>query len=778
MIFLHRRLCAALVTVVAAQATPYSWADEGFAIEEIVVTAQRREQSLQDVPIAVSAFNQEFLKHAGVRSINDVVAYTPGLTGIDQGLSTPQYAIRGISSNSFGVGGEASVGVFVDDAYTGRITVAGLPFVDAARVEVLKGPQGTLFGRNTSAGAISVTSNRPAQELSLDISQQLGTRGHSRSTLTANAPLIDEVLAIRGSLVYEENDGFVENITRNNAPVNHRATAGKIALLYTPNDDLEVLLTYTLQDADTGGRPNEPDDASNLFAQYAEAIGVSVGSIDYFDDDVRHDVSDYEKTQADAVNFRLNWNLHEDVSLTSITTYQEYVNEVLLDIDGTPAPVLTYNGGEGFDENAESFGQELRLNGSSGDLTWMLGVSYFAENVSQQINFLMDETFWDLVIYEGLLSLDSALQALLPSPLCAQSGGSVLCGLASELATEAEGDYRSFALYTDISWALSERINVNAGLRYSRDKKEWQYASGVLEGNNLVQGYVDTLAEATGGTVDLDALAFGGQRTLVGDDTGLEVIPAEQNWTKLTPRLAIDYSLDNDTMIYASAARGYKSGGFDDSTSFNEEESWSYEFGLKSTLWDSRLQLNAALYYYDYENFQVQVVENAATTTVNIPEMRGRGVEIEMQIKPLINLELFASLAYTESEFERFLTEQGDLKGNAPPYSPETTASLVGRYRTELFDQVELILQADANYQSKQYFTIDNDPGRAQNGYTLFNARAALVDSQGLWEFALFARNLGDKEYLKLSNDPILPGENLIHRGDGRLAGAEVRFAF
>jgi iron complex outermembrane recepter protein len=777
-------LAAAVSTAVLG--IPKVMADDmpGFAIEEIVVTAQRREQSLQDVPIAVSAYDQEFLKDAGVKNINDVVSYTPGLSGTDQGLSTPQYAIRGISSNSFGVGGEASVGVFVDDTYSGRITVAGLAFIDAARVEVLKGPQGTLFGRNTSAGAISVTSNHPNNEMSLDISQKLGNYGQSRTTMTGNMPIIEDVLAVRASLVYDEGDGFVENETLGK-DFGSRVHAGKLALLYTPTENLDVLFSYTTQDAKTGGRAFEPQDSNNLYATLA---GLSDADIDLYDDEVFHGTESFEKTVAESSSLRVTWDINPNLSLTSISSYQEYTNEVAIDVDGTPANVLTLTTGDG-DENGEAFGQEFRLNGESGDIIWMLGTSYFKENVSQVTYNHMDENIWDLFVFAGLA--DSGVPGLEPIladlsniatanlyPNCPANGGLGSCDTASELSVDASGNFESFAVYTDMTWALTDQLNINAGLRYSRDSKDWNYAGGVTGGNDLVQQFIDTTGFLTAGAIDLDALVFNGTRTLASlEDTQLVTQSLDETWTSLAPRLAIDYAVNEDLMVYSSIARGYKSGGFD-TREFDAEESWSYELGFKSTLWDGRMQLNGSFYYYDYENFQVFVTKNSQNITESVPEMTGKGAEFEMVVRPAANLDIIATLAYNDSEFKDFSIDSGSLKGNSPAYSPKETASIVGRYTADITDGLELVLQGEASYQGDQYFTLDNAKSRSQSGYSLFNARVALVDKEGVWELALYGRNLGDKEFVINSFDPLVANENLVQRGVPRLVGAEVFLHF
>lgn len=724
--------------------------DDGFAIEEIIVTAQRRVQSLQDVPIAVSAFNQEFIKSADINDVTDMIAYTSGLTGANQGPSTPQYAIRGISSNTFGVGGESSVGVFVDDAYLGRITIAGLAFVDAERVEVLKGPQGTLFGRNTSAGAISITSVKPHNEFSIDLSQSFGEFDSAKTVATVNLPIIEDTLLVRGSVLHDTTDGYIEE-TINGNEFDSKVAAGKLQVSYLPTDDLTINLKLSAQSLRSGGRAYEPTDGSTPF------LGGLNNNL--YDDDVYHNVEGDENIDAFSANLKVAWDLNDTLTLTSITTFSEYDNDIVLDLDGTPSMVMQAAFPK---EESETFGQEFRLNGEGENLTWMLGASLFKENTYQELVGTYDEAIW--------LSVFNAANTLLPldlgwGPLCSDAaadvaflGASCAAGISN---SDSKGDFESVAIYGDFTYSLTSNLSINAGLRYSRDEKDWQYRSSAQA--DFLAAY-DT------------AVGAGGALSAVGiiDNTNGQFVPLEDSWTEWTPRLALDYQFEDSMMLYASAARGYKSGGFEDLTVFEPETSWAYEIGMKSEWWNNRLQLNTAIYYYDYEDFQVQTVNNAITRTVNIPEVRGQGLEVDVIAKPLRQLDIIASLAISETEFGRFATEinglAADLKDNATPYAPEKTASLVAEYLLPL-GVGDVVLRGEAVYQGQQFFSIENLAEQSQGGYALYNARVSLRSTNEMWELALFGQNLGDKEYNLQVDDQVI--DNVALRGIPRLVGIE-----
>jgi len=727
---------------------------EGLAIEEVIVTAQRREQSLQDVPIAISAFSEARLKESGIGYVTDLMAYTPGLTGARQGVGVTQFAIRGVSSNSFGVGGDNSVGIFVDDVYAGRATIAGLPFIDIARVEVLKGPQGTLFGRNTSAGAISITSNKPNNELSLSLNQTLAQDNTQKTIATFNTPLVDDVLMLRGSVVYEDSDGAIKN-SNGLSDFGNSSRAAKVSLLYQANDRFKALLNLSSQKVMEDGRAFEPLDSSSPFLQLA---GVNDASV--FDLKAHHGSPSSETTDVIAASLKLSYDLSDDVTLTAITASTEYVNDAKFDADGTPLRLLESIWPK---EESESVSQEFRLSGSTDDLDWMAGVSYHKENISGlQVN-RYDENIW-LGVLQSVGALDPSIPAGalgVPHPgftLCDGTGTDIAilgstCGDRDETDL-SRGKFESKALYADLSYQANELLSVNVGLRYSQDTKQWSYQS------DLSPGLFTTLG--------LPSL-------ILTDITGAAGFQASQEWSKLTPRIAVDYQLNDDVLLYASAAEGYKAGGYSAVARFEEENTWSYELGVKSSLWDGRGQLNLASYYYDYDNLQVQIIKNSVSRIDNISTMTGKGFEADFQFRATEDLELFTTLSFSKAEIGDHETDGGNLRGNAPAYSPEQSASMVARYRISQWEGMELTAQGEASYQSEQFFSVDNVEAESQAGYTLFNARLSLQAEAGDWEVALFGKNLGDKAYLVNAYSLT---EVVIQRGLPRYVGIEASYNF
>lgn len=744
----------AVVLLASAISSVINVEAQGLSIEEVVVTAQRREQSLQDVPMSVSAFTETSLKASGINYVTDLMAYTPGLSGARQGVGVTQFAIRGISSNSFGIGGDNSVGIFVDDVYAGRATIAGLPFIDIARVEVLKGPQGTLFGRNTSAGAISITSNKPNGELSLSLNQTLAQYHGQKTIATFNAPIIEDVLMIRGSLVYEDSEGAIKN-SNGLSDFGNSTKAAKVSLLYQASDRFQALLNLSSQKVQEDGRAFEPSNSASPFLQLA---GIS--NADVFDKTAHHGSPSDEVNDVIAANLKLSLDLNDDITLTSISSSIEYVNSAKFDADGTPLRLLESIWPR---EESESVSQEFRLNGSGDNIDWMVGLSYQKENITGlQIN-RYDENIW-LGVLQSINALDPNIPANgLGSPhpaftLCDGSGMDVAilgssCGDRSETDL-SQGEFESQALYADVSYRPTDELSISLGLRYSQDKKTWRYQS------ELSAGLFSTLG--------LPSL-------ILTDITGPQGFSASHKWSKLTPRIAIDYQLNNDIMIYASAAEGYKPGGFSAVSRFEEENNWSYELGLKSSLMDGRVQLNVASYYYDYDNLQVQIIKNSVLSIDNIKSMTGKGVEVDFQFRASEDLDFISTISLANAEIGNHHNDAGNLKGNAPAYSPEQSASLIAKYRVGQWQGMELTAQAEASYQSEQFFSVDNVKAESQAGYTLFNARLTLQAAAGDWQLAVFGKNLGDKNYL--INAYSLT-EVVVQRGLPRYVGLEASYNF
>lgn len=699
-------------------------------LEEVIVTAQRRDQALMDIPMSVSVLDRAQLQASRIRNIDNMVPYTPGLSGIEQGVSTPIFAIRGISSNSFGIGGEASVGIFIDDAYIGRINSTGAAFMDVARVEVLKGPQGTLFGRNSSAGAINIVTVQPQDTAAIDYRFGYGSFNSVDGEFTLNAPLVADTLLFRGTVLRHSDDGYEENVWLDR-PVGDRDTwAGRGALLWRMTDSLDGTLTLSAENTTTGGLGYGTRDPA-----LAAAGGVSP---DPFDGKMASDVEIFDNNRSRDARLHINWDINPQLAFKSISAWHYNSSPNLFDVDGSA--VFIFNAG--FTERESRTGsQEFRLLGQAGKLDWMTGASAFVEDVSADI----------LLNYNELNTIGGTIPGVCnpsPSP----------CSDNVVERSETRGNYRSYAAYADLSFQWTDNLTLGGGLRYTLDQKDYSYNAPAVDalttrflGNNVL-GY------ATDGEQEL-----------------------ADSWSQWQPRLVLDYRWSDRLMTYGSISRGYKSGGFDPSTtpelsSYDEETSWSYEVGLKSEAWERRLAFTATAYLYDYENYQVQLINAGLARTVNAPEVNGHGLELELNLRPHPRWLLIGSAAFARSRFGEFQQEGVDLDGNRTILSPETTASLVADYRQPLGRTLFASMRAEWLYESKQYFSVQNLESEKQDPYAVTNLYLGIGANDGRWQLRLVGKNLFDTEYFVLNRD--MGAGPVAYRAAPRFIGLEISGAF
>ncbi|MEC8428698.1 MAG: TonB-dependent receptor plug domain-containing protein, partial [Pseudomonadota bacterium] len=368
----NHKLSNALALIVvgwSGTTLPVNASEAKFTLEEIVVTAQRREESLQDVPMSVTAITESFMQDSRIDHVADVVDYTPGLTGAAAGVLTQKYAIRGISSSQdVGISGSSSVGVFSDGSYLGK-ELAALAFIDTAQVEVLKGPQGSLFGRNTSAGAINITTNKPNADSSLSVGQSVGrfdSGSYSyKTTLVANQALIEDTLFVRASLLREDDDAYIDNEFLNREVGGNEGLSGRVRLKYLPAPDLEIEVDLMSADRRTLGTPTEIEVGNSLLSlangaglalnngldygidvlglphslpsEFITAFAPAAGlTPDLFDSKLARDTRSKEVLRANVAGFDIKWDFNEYNTLTLRTSYGETSAASLSDIDATP----------------------------------------------------------------------------------------------------------------------------------------------------------------------------------------------------------------------------------------------------------------------------------------------------------------------------------------------------------------------------------------------------------------------------------------------------------
>ncbi|WP_286829369.1 MULTISPECIES: TonB-dependent receptor [Kordiimonas] len=841
--------CLSLAPAVSAQDT----SDNTLTLEEITVTAQKREQSAQDVPIALNAFSGNFLETVAAEDLRDITAYTPGLEV--SGVTQPRFKIRGIETSDFGVGTDPAVGVFVDGVYASRSGAGIVFFSDLERVEVLKGPQGTLFGRNTAAGAISIITNKPdMDEFSARVNLRYGRFDKQRIDAMINAPLTDTV-AMRANFLVNDQDGYATDaLTGDDYGREHNVT-GRVQVRWEPSDRTALNLAFefdhTKQDEDqpvvgvsdgsldfapgaetlndmpghvdflhavlgpsfggltreqfgalpiaalTGGVPLQAFYANFTPAGYVPASsgdwsvfrdGNSIGGADPygpFSSDVRNGE---ENRDLDGVTLTITHDF-DWATLTSISAFKRFTSNNLEEEDGTADPDFYFDSNN-IEENEHIY-QELRLNGQSGDLTWTIGGSYYWENAKQNtvVNATMnsiDTALYNLGATPGILvangfnPLDgingceslfldtmNSFVGLTTVPLgCMDPSavGTPLEGLSLEdvsnmalqsfdgrLWTEhmyGEGTFKAFAAFADATYAVTDRLNLTAGIRYTHDKKSWLWRTDPreIEGSDLLEipgvGNLADIHQAilqavVGGSGDivynLPICADASTQVCEGRD-----FERSQSWNNVSPRVAVDYRVSDDAMVYASYARGYKAGGFNSqevNSEFDNESVWNVEVGLKSQWFDDRVRFNASVWKYKYND--KQAIRLASFESGSVPryvtetsDTEGKGVDIELLWAPAPGLRLFANGGYQDVT----CTENcGISEVGEPTGAPKARVSFGGDYSFGLGgDNGSINLHLDHSYTSKERL----------NGQCLSEGTCGtIVWGNGSWETGK-ARNL------------------------------------
>ena len=700
-------------------------------IEEITVTATKRPESMQEIPIAVSAFTGAMIEEAGVKDIRDIAALTPGLTIKSRGDTEASVFIRGIGSQAPGIGADPAVGIYIDGLYAARGTNATAAFFDVERIEVVKGPQGTLFGRNASAGAISIITNKP--EIGENYGSALvgfGDEGQQKYEFIYNASLSDS-FALRVGAKYDERDGLYYNAATGKELNGRKNTNARIALLYDNDSAYSMNLSY----------------------EYVDSISTAafVGPGSEFSDEVRMDDAPADQTlESSRINWTNYFDFNDSLTLTSITGYYDHdVNVTPVDADLVEFFVATFEE----PQTAKMFSQEFRLNGSTEKLDWFVGASY----VDEDLSFVNDLAYDEFVVAEifGLNAADVDGDACNGSIDFGDGNGPIavpVCLAPAHEIPSGDGNTQSYAVYGDFTWHMSDRWDLSAGARYTNDDKTMAY-------NN----------PSTGGMLSgLDGQIFG------------PITPGVQNadasYSSTDPRVALNFHVTDGTMLYVSGAKGYKSGGlnrqFDPVAQailpFDKEESTAYELGIKTSLWGGRGQINAAVFRNDYTDYQLEELINLVPQVNNVGDAEITGLDLDFRFLLSESFEVWGSFAYLDAK----MVEAVDPTrvGKTMPQAPETSGSLSGKWSVPVASG-DFDLSATWTYSDAFFFDLAND--FEQPSYSTIAARAAWANET--WGVALIGENLTDEEFLA---EQFLFLDVSSIRAPGRLVRLEAHLNF
>lgn len=760
---MNKRLSRALPVLAVSVLCSSNMVYAAAALEEIVVTVQKREQTLRDVPVSVSAFSEDFLAKINARDFRDVVTLTPGFNGATADSFNDALAIRGISSNSFGVGGDGSVPIFVDGIYEGRNGGAITSFLDVARTEIVRGPQNTLFGRNAIAGAVSIITNKPDPE---GTSGRLGAGveefGHYEFDGTLNLPL-NERWAVRGSLGYITEDGYLDNLAGGRDLGEFESKAVQAAIRYA-GDGVDATLTAFYEDR-----------ASDGSAYWSTAPLNSAHELDFLPNVSplpKDAVANDGPLRDDSEILRLALNIDVDLAggytFSSITGFKTYDFNYAEDYDATAAVVDHFS----LDQEVDYFSQELRLvSPGDGRVKWFVGASVYAEEVDAVFadRYTEDDLCRALQVTESPDFDLSARVTGCDDPIFEDYWGENI-DPADLLANKAEqtisnGDYWGWAIYGDVTWSIG-RLDLTAGARYTFDEKEYTTCvpdSGGALGNNVDYDFFFTA----------DSLAACSRRSDGSSPGGY--VSDQNDWSKFTPRLAASFDLNEQYTFYGNVAWGYKSGGFTDfgfvdgngapvpggiglagpgtrPSKMDEETVLSFEGGVKARLLDNSLQANLSLYGYQYDDLQITFFLAGATITDNIDEASGYGAELDLQWRPGENWDIYFTLAYSQTEIDKvspsFLGCVTACEGNDLPFAPEWTTGTIVTYSWPLGNGDSLFISGSHEFYDEAFGGVDNFELAKTDAWNKVDLQFGYEGSNGV-TVTVYVLNAFDESYFE-----------------------------
>ncbi len=746
-------LTIAIGTALLIGAMPSIAEEEGnsWQLEEITVTARKRAESLQDAPIAISAFSSEGLSDRGITQLNDLQNVAPNLTfqnnpSFGGASSAAAIYIRGIGQKDFVPTVDPGVGIYLDGVYVARSVGAIFDLVEIEQVEILRGPQGTLFGRNTIGGAMSITSKKPDQELLGNVQMTLGSDSRVDIKSMVNVPFSENFQG-RFSLAQLTRDGYVERSFDGLDLGNDDTMTGRAAFRWTASDAVDVDMSISFTEDDENGPaiellginyagPIDPDTpplatihnvGANLAAGGAPAPCIIPGVTGTTNlavpgcydnryvtsDGVNHGTSEsFSKTDLISSDLTVTWEVNDNLSFKSITAYRDLDSSFGRDGDGSPHRVSEF-----LDElQQQQFTQEFQLLGASESqrLNWILGLYYFEED-GNNVN-----------------TLDFSVSNFV-------SGGKF--------------DNESKAVFAQAGYDLSDEVTVTLGLRYTDESKTF-----------LPDQYILANYFAGSGHPSLDAPFM---------QAGSRVLPKlakEISIEETTPMLNVRWQVRENVMLYASYSEGFKSGGFSQRVfppqvagatapagtadidlipSFEPEFVESTEIGLKYTSEDGQLRINAAIFDTSYDDFQIQVFTSVAPVTKNAASVGIRGGELELTWVPAEGWMLETSVGITDAQYDALssadtlITTSNDLERVS-----DTTLSAAISKETFLSNGSAITARLDWSYRGDQEMDTFNSPEIRQESYSLINANVRWTSADEKYEVTMGGTNLADEKYL------------------------------
>lgn len=705
-------LCSAAhaQTAAAIDSAPVTSASQNTAADvvtfgDIVVTAQKRSESLQKVPLAVTAVTADELQRSGIKDVQALASRVPNLT-LGVNLGAAKVTMRGVGLNNLAAAAEGSIALHIDGVFVSRPIAALASFYDVERLEALRGPQGMLYGRNATGGSLNVVTRQPTEELTGYFNLTAGNYNQLTADGAVSGALVPDVLAVRLAFQTQNRDGFGKNIVTGNDIDDLKSRAVRGTIQFTPNDRLTVnLMADYYRQRDNSGAFHSPRGAGFSapgvpIIRYGEAQGgILAGNL--------RDVA----AEDDPINYLTFWGVHgrvsyalsDNIEISSLTAYRKTKQFGRTDLDVSSLPLTK----QFLTEDAKQFSEELQLSGRRDRLKWLLGLYYFYENndavVADPLNPARTIFFGPDLLTTGFLA-------------------------AGTLKTKA------FASFGQISYEVIDNLNLTVGARYSTEKK-----------------------------IDHDELAFDIFTPYVGEfATPQATLDRSKRFNSFTPRIAIDYQATPDVLLYASWSKGFKAGTYSlgaGAPPVNPEKVTAYEAGIKSQLLDRKVRLNLAGFYYDYKDLQLGKLRNAVLVLENAATAKIYGLEAEFAANITPQFQIDGNAAWLHARFTDFTTGDParaflgdiDLRGNPLPHAPDFSM-LAGAQYTVPLSIGDFTLRGEVAWKDRYYFSAFKLDYLSQPAHTKVNLFLNWASNDGHWNGSAFVKNLTNKLVLANMN--------------------------
>ncbi|MBD8879905.1 TonB-dependent receptor [Rhodanobacter sp. 7MK24] len=787
---------------------------------KITVTAQSRTQEMQQVPIALQIVTAKDIASVTATDISQMQYFVPGLVVTTSQPTQPGYTLRGITTEDFGIGTEPAVGVYVDGVYADRTGGSMLAFNDIQRIEVLKGPQGTLFGRNAAGGAISIVTNEPSDKFEGDATLRYGNYGERYAYGLVNIPL-NKDMALRVSAYDNQSDGWIKDQATGQRYGDNGDWGTRAVFRWNITPDTRMLLSWDHEKLNQAPQaaiglvplsdftlrqpsglvlppfPAEPSTYLNPLNAplYNDAVGAD------------------ERRRFDGVTLTLDHNFAWG-SLTSTTAWRNFDTFNLEDSDGT-ANIDTYLATANIEHN-NAFSQEFKLASSNDLLDWVTGVSWYSEQARQgnQVDVTTDSI--------DTLAVNTGAQTGTPTGTLFHYFQSMLdaynlpYNLLGDPWTEQinnNGNYKSYAAFGDVIWHLSDKLDLTTGARFTHDERDFSWFNIPRQApqldNTLSQlqqaGILDMAAAMAGIPTSALLSAFQSNEifTASGGAPVNTLVSAHNTWNDFSPRAVLSYKFTQDVMAYFSVAKGYKAGGYeslDIGSHFAPEKVWNYEAGIKTVLPEYNLLFNGSVYYYRYYNLQEQVLNPNVTGqpgsngtgipyyTTSVSNEEAKGVDLEAQWQPVEPLKFNANVAYISQRYLQSTAPDGTVLNGQPTGNPLWSATAGMAYTVHNVANGNVVFNFQYGFRSKTRCNGESEiQGTCQTSPNFqvgmaqrhANARLDWQTPDQRWDVGLFVNNVFNERYIGITNlTTTVFGTPWAVIDPPRTYGAELRVKF